>query len=202
MASLYVGNIPWSSTQEELDEVFTGFNYTSIEIVYDQNGRSRGYALANFDSKEDADSCLANIPENIEVGGRTIYVREDRRGQNQGGGGGGQRNSRPQRRQYNESGDGEYVADNTDYQESTEFTGTSVYVGNLSWNIDWEQLKEAFADYNPEFAMVKTDRFSGRSRGWGTVKFADEDTANKAIEEMNGVEIDGRPVNLRVDRKG
>lgn len=79
-----------------------------------------------------------------------------------------------------------------------------LYVGGLSWNTDNDKLKEAFEKYGEvSEANVITDRDSGRSRGFGFVTFVDATQADKAIEEMNDKELDGRmlKVNQAKDRK-
>lgn len=73
-----------------------------------------------------------------------------------------------------------------------------LFVGSLSWNTDDHGLEQAFARYGEVTdAKVITDRDSGRSRGFGFVTFADPSCAQRAMEEMNGSELDGR--NLNVD---
>ena len=68
-----------------------------------------------------------------------------------------------------------------------------VYVGNLPFSVDSEKLKELFASYGEiEEATVISDKFSGRSKGFGFVTFKDDDSAKKAISEMNDKEVEGR----------
>lgn len=73
-----------------------------------------------------------------------------------------------------------------------------VYVGNLPFSVDQGKLKELFATYGDiEEAVVISDKFSGRSKGFGFVTFKDDESAKKAISEMNDKEVDGR--NLKVN---
>ncbi len=73
-----------------------------------------------------------------------------------------------------------------------------VYVGNLPFSVDSEKLKGLFASYGDiEEATVISDKFSGRSKGFGFVTFKDDESAKKAIAEMNEKEVDGR--NLKVN---
>ena len=73
-----------------------------------------------------------------------------------------------------------------------------VYVGNLSFNIDDEALKKLFSPYGEiEEAIVIKDKFSGRSKGFGFVTFKEDESAKKAISEMNEKEVEGR--NLKVN---
>ena len=73
-----------------------------------------------------------------------------------------------------------------------------VYVGNLPFSIDSEKLKGLFESYGEiEEATVISDKFSGRSKGFGFVTFKDDEGAKKAIAEMNEKEVEGR--NLKVN---
>jgi RNA recognition motif-containing protein len=72
-----------------------------------------------------------------------------------------------------------------------------LYVGNLSYDTDTETLRVAFAAAGEVTdAHVVTDRESGRSRGFGFVTMATPDLAKKAIETMNGANIDGRAIRV------
>lgn len=72
-----------------------------------------------------------------------------------------------------------------------------LFVGSLAWGTDSEALKGAFESFGQvEEAVVVTDRHSGRSRGFGFVTFAEDDAATKAIEGMNGTELDGRTISV------
>ena len=66
-----------------------------------------------------------------------------------------------------------------------------VYVGNLPWSVDHTKLTELFSSYGEiEEATVISDKFSGRSKGFGFVTFKDDESAKKAIAEMNEKEVD------------
>ena len=67
-----------------------------------------------------------------------------------------------------------------------------LFVGNLPYSVNDQGLGEAFASYNPASATVINDKFTGRSRGFGFVEIEDDAAADKAVEEMNGKEVDGR----------
>jgi cold-inducible RNA-binding protein len=74
----------------------------------------------------------------------------------------------------------------------------NLFVGGLAWATTDDSLAAAFASAGTvETAKVITDRETGRSRGFGFVEMSTEDEAQKAVEMLNGKEVDGRPV--RVD---
>jgi RNA recognition motif-containing protein len=70
-----------------------------------------------------------------------------------------------------------------------------LYVGNLSFRVTSEDLQEYFGAAGAvESANVVFDRETGRSRGFGFVEMADEDSANNAIAQFNGQDYDGRNI--------
>jgi len=71
-----------------------------------------------------------------------------------------------------------------------------IYVGNLPWSIDEEGLKKLFEAFKPEEVSLIKDKFSGRSKGFGFVTIADDESAKKAITELNEKDIDGRPLKV------
>jgi RNA recognition motif-containing protein len=74
-----------------------------------------------------------------------------------------------------------------------------LFVGGLSWDTDDQGLRTAFEAHGEVIeATVITDRYSGRSRGFGFVTFADSEEAQTALDEMNGTSLDGRTLNVDV----
>ena len=73
-----------------------------------------------------------------------------------------------------------------------------LFVGGLSWDTSEDSLRAAFERFGEiAEATVVLDRDTGRSRGFGFVNFENDDAAQKAMEEMDGTELDGR--NIRVN---
>lgn len=72
-----------------------------------------------------------------------------------------------------------------------------LYVGNLSYDTTDDGLRQAFDEVGSvQEATVITDRYSGRSRGFGFVEMATEEEAEKAVQELNETVIDGRTVKV------
>ena len=73
----------------------------------------------------------------------------------------------------------------------------NIYVGNLPFNLGEEDLKEIFEEYG-EVSSVKiiSDKFSGRSKGFGFVEMDSDDEANNAIKELNNAEVGGRNIKV------
>jgi RNA recognition motif-containing protein len=75
--------------------------------------------------------------------------------------------------------------------------GTRLYVGNLSFSSTGETVREAFARIGEVTDVhIVTDRTSGQSRGFGFVTMGTPAEAQKAIEAMNGANLDGRPLRV------
>lgn len=72
----------------------------------------------------------------------------------------------------------------------------NLYVGNLSWGVDDDGLRNFFENYGEVTdARVITDKETGRSRGFGFVEMPEE-AARSAIAQADGVELDGRPIKV------
>ncbi len=94
MKKLYVGNLPYSVDEGQLNEIFSeeGSILSAKLIVDRDSGRSKGFGFVEFESVEDAERAIENL-NGSEVSGRTITVNiaKEKTG---GGGGGGRRGGR------------------------------------------------------------------------------------------------------------
>ncbi|MFI5098326.1 MAG: RNA recognition motif domain-containing protein [Candidatus Acidiferrales bacterium] len=79
---------------------------------------------------------------------------------------------------------------------------TKLYVGNLSFGMTDEGLQQLFVakGYQVASARVITDRETGRSRGFGFVELGAADDATKAIGEFNGMDLEGRALQVNEAR--
>jgi len=75
----------------------------------------------------------------------------------------------------------------------------NIYISHLSYGVDDNGLREVFEAYGQvDSAKVITDKFTGKSRGFGFVEMTDENEANKAIEALNQSEINGMTINVNL----
>jgi RNA recognition motif-containing protein len=73
----------------------------------------------------------------------------------------------------------------------------NLFVGSLSWDTNDDSLKAHFEKAGTVTSVrVITDRDSGRSKGFGFVEMATDEEAQKAIKELDGSELDGRPIRV------
>jgi len=76
---------------------------------------------------------------------------------------------------------------------------SKLFIGGLAWHTDDTTLRSKFEEFGQvEEAIVVKDRDTGRSRGFGFVRFSQDSEADAAIASMNNVEFDGRTI--RVDK--
>lgn len=79
--------------------------------------------------------------------------------------------------------------------------GKRLYVGNLPYTITDEELSELFSQTGTvESAKVITDKYSGRSKGFGFVEMATDEEAQAGIQKWNGQEYGGRKLNVNEAR--
>lgn len=77
----------------------------------------------------------------------------------------------------------------------------NIYVGNLSYSATEDQLRDLFAEFGQvESVSVITDRATGRPRGFAFVEMPDDAEGQKAIDEINGKELDERELKVNMAR--
>ncbi|MBV4360419.1 RNA recognition motif domain-containing protein [Pinibacter aurantiacus] len=73
----------------------------------------------------------------------------------------------------------------------------NMYVSNLGFSLQDEDLRKLFADYGDvSSAKIIVDKFTNKSRGFGFVEMTDNHAAQTAIKEVNGKMVDGRPIKV------
>ena len=77
----------------------------------------------------------------------------------------------------------------------------NIYVGNLSYDVSEENLRQAFESFGQvSLARIVKDKYSGQPRGLGFVEMPDQARAQAAIENLNGKELLGRQMNVNEAR--
>ena len=76
-----------------------------------------------------------------------------------------------------------------------------IYIGNLSYTMTEEELRTSFGAFGAvDEITIITDRYSGRSKGFGFVEMPNQAEAEKAIASLNGKELGGRPITVNQAR--
>lgn len=78
----------------------------------------------------------------------------------------------------------------------------NIYVGNLPYGTTDEDIKSLFSEFGEVGSVnIIKDRMTGNSKGFGFVEMENDDAAKKAIEEINGKELQGRNLKVNVARE-
>ena len=78
----------------------------------------------------------------------------------------------------------------------------NIYVGNLSYGIDEDELTKIFEEFGEvESAKIITDKYSGRSKGFAFVEMENAADAQKAIDALDGKELENRNITVNIARE-
>jgi len=157
------------------------------DVMEFPDGRSKGCGLVSYEDARDANRAIDELTDS-ELDGRKIFVREDREVGNNTSNNNNSRDNNKSRNNNN---------NNNNNNNSSE---VSLYVGNIPWDLSWQDLKDAFAEYDCAHSDVGEIR-NGRARGWGIVKLPNQGAAKRAIKEMNEAIINGREIYVRYDEQ-
>jgi RNA recognition motif-containing protein len=191
-----------TSWQELKDHMRQAGNVNSATILNNAQGKSAGCAVVVFQKPGEATRAIRELQES-DLNGRPIKLREDQKngGANgagvvaaagRGGGGGGRGGRGGGRLGGRGRGSGRGGAPAHDNGESS---GLQVFVANLSYDTSWQDLKDHFKQCG------EVERANTR-RGTGTVRFTKKEDAQTAVDTLNGVELQGRALEVRLDQMG
>jgi nucleolin len=174
--SLFVGQLDWNCTEDELRAFFedNGKTVTTVRMSVDRNAdqgvkRNRGFGYVDFANA--ADVAAARELNGVEFQGRNIRIDDA---------------TPAPRRQKDEN-----------YSPRT----STVFVANIARSLDEAGLREAFESFGTiNEVRLPIDRETEQIRGFGYVQFETEEQAEKAVKDMNGVSLNGRPI--RTDFSG
>ncbi len=75
----------------------------------------------------------------------------------------------------------------------------NIFIANLNFKVQSEKLQEIFEEYGEvSSAKIVFDRETGRSKGFGFVEMPNDDDAKRAIEDLDGVEIEGKTIVVKI----
>uniref|UniRef100_S4RD25 Poly(A) binding protein, cytoplasmic 4 (inducible form) n=1 Tax=Petromyzon marinus TaxID=7757 RepID=S4RD25_PETMA len=176
VGNVFIKNLDKSIDNKAMYDTFSAFgNILSCKVVCDENG-SRGYGFVHFETQEAADRAIE------KMNGMLLNDRLARRRFV------GRFKSRKEREQ--EMG-----------ARAKEFT--NVYIKNFGDDMDEDKLREFFGKFGKALSVCVMSDECGKSRGFGFVSFEQHEDAQRAVNEMNGKELNGRTVFVgRAQKKG
>ncbi|KFO88557.1 Polyadenylate-binding protein 4 [Buceros rhinoceros silvestris] len=164
VGNVFIKNLDKSIDNKALYDTFSAFGNILSCKVVCDENGSKGYAFVHFETQDAADRAIEKM-NGMLLNDRKVFV--------------GRFKSRKER-------EAELGA------KAKEFT--NVYIKNFGDDMDDERLKELFSKYGKTLSVkVMTDP-TGKSKGFGFVSFEKHEDANKAVEEMNGKDINGKLV--------
>ncbi|KAJ4895743.1 hypothetical protein Rs2_22537 [Raphanus sativus] len=176
---LFVGNLSFDVDSAQLAQLFESAGTVEmVEVIYDKvTGRSRGFGFVTMSTASEVEAAAQQF-NGYELEGRALRVnagppppkREESfsRGPRSGG--------------YGSERGGGY---------------DRVYVGNLSWGVDDTALESLFSEQGKVVeARVIYDRDTGRSKGFGFVTLGSPQEVTRAINSLNGADLDGRQIRV------
>uniref|UniRef100_A0A7S0VLB8 Uncharacterized protein n=1 Tax=Polytomella parva TaxID=51329 RepID=A0A7S0VLB8_9CHLO len=190
---IFVGNLPFATTDEELKETFNGVGGLTSAVVTKVNGRSRGWGLVEFETPELAIQAITTLNE-TEVGGRRMVVREDRGVPKRENG------QRPRRRFNNKNPNQKRTFRPKKEPRPVNSSGLQIVALNIPFSLTNEQFAQHFGNTNGFESAQVVIRKNGQSAGYGTVKFTSTEAALEASKSFHRTDIGGRTARVFIDR--
>ncbi|ONK56041.1 uncharacterized protein A4U43_C10F3530 [Asparagus officinalis] len=173
---LFVVNLPWSFSAPEVEKLFGECGTVKdVEIIKRENGQNRGFAFVTMASGDEARAVVEKF-DSFEISERIIRVEFAK----------SFKKPSPPSPPGAPKSEGRY----------------KIYASNLAWKVRATNLRDFFSEkFKPVSARVVFDSPTGRSSGYGFVGFATMDEAEAAVSELDGKELMGRPLRLKISQR-
>mmetsp|Transcript_15012 Transcript_15012/g.38182 ORF Transcript_15012/g.38182 Transcript_15012/m.38182 type:complete len:649 (+) Transcript_15012:358-2304(+) len=174
-SNIYIKNLPEDYTEDDVKKLFESCGETtSVAIMQDENGKSRGFGFVNFTDPDDAALAVEKL-DGSSVKDKVLVV------------------CRAQKKAERES---ELKAkfEQERKERAEKFAGANLYLKNLNDTVDDAQLRELFNEFGTIISCKIMRDSAGSSRGSGFVAFSSPEEATRAVTEMNGKMVKGKPL--------
>ncbi|KAJ3677294.1 hypothetical protein LUZ60_003018 [Juncus effusus] len=180
--NVFVKNLGEGVTKEELTEVFGKYGaITSAVVMCDEEGKSRCFGFVNFENAEDAAEAVEAL-NGKKFGDKEWFV--------------GKAQKKSEREMELKERFEQAVKETVDKNH-----GLNLYLKNLEDTITDEKLREIFAEYGTITSCKIMRDTNGISKGSGFVAFSTPEEASKALSEMNGKLISGKPLYVAIAQR-
>ncbi|XP_062304850.1 polyadenylate-binding protein 1-like [Osmerus eperlanus] len=173
--NIYIKNFGQDVDEQKLTEVFSKYGkITSVCVMKDENGKSRGFGFVNFERHEDAQKAVDDM-KGMQISGKLIYV------------------GRAQKRLERQSKLKRWFQQNQARMTCpSKQLFTNIYIKNFGQDVDEQKLTEVFSKYGKITSVCVMKDENGKSRGFGFVNFERHEDAQKAVDDMKGMQISGK----------
>ncbi|CAJ1953243.1 unnamed protein product [Sphenostylis stenocarpa] len=181
--NVYVKNFSEAFTDEDLKQLFNTYGIiTSAVVMKDSDGKSRGFGFVNFESPDSAAAAVEKLNGTIMNHDKVLYV------------------ARAQRKAEREA----ELKAKFEQQRKVKFEklqGANLYLKNFDDSFTDEKLRELFSKFGTTTSCKVMVDALGHSKGCGFVAFSTPEEARKAINEMHGKMIGGKPLYVAVAQR-
>lgn len=164
IGNIFIKNLDKSIDNKIMYDTFSTFgNILSCKVAQDEQGNSKGFGFVHFENEEAANNAIAKV-NGMLLNGKKVYV-------------------------------GKFIPRKEREKQLGEIAKrfTNVYVKNLGEDVDTDdKLKDMFEPYGKIVSSKVMVDDSGKGKGFGFVSFSEPEEAEKAVEELNGKEQNGK----------
>lgn len=167
VGNVFIKNLDKSIDNKAMYDTFSAFgNILSCKVATDETGGSKGYGFVHFETEEAANKSIDKV-NGMLLNGKKVYVGK----------------FIPRKEREKELG-----------EKAKRFT--NVYIKNFGDDLDDERLRKMFEEYGRITSHKVMTGDDGKSKGFGFVAFEEPEAAEKAVDEMNGKDLNGKASKL------
>ena len=153
---IFIKNIPFSTTEEELENYFSKYGKIKKTNILKKNGHSKGIGFITFNEKKSCEKLFEN-EKYLELEGRKLFISYS----------------------------------NKNYKNNLLNNSKTLFIGNLSLEINEEKLENFFSEYGKITDIRIAKNLEGKNKGFAHIDFENEKNASEALKK-NGEELDGK----------
>lgn len=173
--NVFIKNLDENVTDDDLQAIFTPFGEIQSAVVQrDENGKPKGFGFVNFAKHDEAQRAVDELNETEYRGTRIFVGRAQKKSER----------SEELRRQF----------EALKLERMSKIHGVNLYVKNLDEQVSEDQLRMEFTPFGAITSLKVMFDEKGVSRGFGFVCYAAPEEAARAISEMNGRMVNGKPL--------
>ncbi|CAG0892310.1 unnamed protein product [Cyprideis torosa] len=173
VGNIFIKNLDKSIDNKAMYDTFSAFgNILSCKVATDEHGNSKGYGFVHFETEEAAQSAITKV-NNMLLNGKKVYVGK----------------FIPRKEREKQMG-----------ERARKFT--NVFVKNFGEDWDEAKIREVFGKFGKITSCKIMFDETGKSKGFGFVAFENAESAEKAVEGMNGFEVPMTVTKKEVEGEG